>query len=143
MPPTPDPAAAAAAAPGGDAVNEVEERTVAPECIQWVKERLTLTGFEPEQWKDVHNETVRLYLASPRQISCIAWLDKQGELQMEMKVPANPPEQIAYYVKVIFFCCSSGAQTKGSVCGTGWDSDEGLLCAPRTRPRRSQWKISG
>jgi len=43
MPPTPvEPGVAPA--PGGDGVNEAEQRNVDPECVQWVKERLTLTG---------------------------------------------------------------------------------------------------
>jgi len=64
-----------------------------------MKGRLSLTGFEQEQWKESHNEVARQYLISTTSIACIAWIDKQGELLMDNKVPPNPPEQIAYYVK--------------------------------------------
>ena len=78
--------------PEASAVRSLE-KTVHPDCVAWVRDRLQLAEFQPEMWQDTHDETTHNFLTMSNEDTLLAWLH-EGKLQLQSKMPNDPPAQL-------------------------------------------------
>ena len=60
------------AMPEASAVRSLE-KSVHPDCVAWVRDRLQLAEFQPEMWQDTHDETTHNFLIMSNEDTLLAW----------------------------------------------------------------------
>lgn len=89
-----------------DLSEEVEPTALANlQCIDWVRQRITLPGFSSSMWKEDHQVVVSDFLATNAHTELkklIAYMSPAGELAIQYTLPqdkAAPVSELMYFLR--------------------------------------------
>jgi dynein heavy chain len=86
-----------------DLSEEVEPTALANlQCIEWVKARITLAGYDPAMWREDHQVVVSDFLATTGAVELkrlYVFMATGGELTIQYNLPGDRPREMMYFLR--------------------------------------------
>eukprot|EP00163_Fabomonas_tropica_P002875 TRINITY_DN1232_c0_g1_i1.p1 TRINITY_DN1232_c0_g1~~TRINITY_DN1232_c0_g1_i1.p1 ORF type:complete len:4516 (+),score=1594.38 TRINITY_DN1232_c0_g1_i1:127-13674(+) len=79
----------------------IDEAAVDPECISWMRQRVTLTGFNPESdWKEENTAAISEFLITSTMKRLLIFMEPVvNQLAIQWTLPLEPVREILYFIR--------------------------------------------